>query len=62
MVEAARHLCVFLSASLLTQGLQEPVAQDHVEKALENLQGGRLHNCFGQLVACLAALTVKSVP
>lgn len=39
----------------------DPVAQDHVQMAVEYLQGGRLHNLPGQLVWCSVTLTGKWV-
>lgn len=47
MVEVGRDIW---TSSLLTlsQGQLELVAQDHVQMALEYLQGGELHNLSGQ--------------
>jgi len=38
---------------VLEQGQREPVAQDHVQRGFEYLQGGRLHNLPGQPVPVL---------
>jgi len=41
---------------MLKQGHLEPVAQDHVQMAFENLQGWRLHNLLGLPVPVVSHL------
>lgn len=46
---------------LLKKGHLEQVAQDHVQVAFEDLQGGRLHNHSGQTVPVLCHSHSKEV-